>query len=270
MKFEFDHLVQYTIDPIKLIPILKEKGLNAEEGGVHPGLGTHNVLSYFGLSYIEFIGIMNQEKFLSQQHPAHSLMDTLIKDNFQIGFSRIVVRTNNIETAANHFRANGFEVVGPIERSRKRPDGTPISWKLLYVGDNTDNLELPYIIQWDESDEKRKKELITSNDNPISKNEMEFLGVSFAVNDMNKTSENWAKWLGIDTIEESYIDKNIQAKCRRIILPGGNLTFCSPVGPGIVADVLETQGEKPFQANFVGSENASFYLSGARFNIEKR
>ena len=34
-----------------------------------------------------------------------------------------------------------------------RPDGSVIDWRLLYAGEENDKLKLPFIIQWDESDE---------------------------------------------------------------------------------------------------------------------
>lgn len=270
MHFIFDHLVQFMEEPKKAIPFLKGKGMYAVEGGVHESLGTYNILSYYDLSYIEFFGVLDRNTFEQKEHPKHSLMDSIVKDQFTEGFSRFVVRTNDIDKAAGHFRNGGFQVLGPIRRSRKRPDGTLLTWHLLYVGDETEELKLPYIIQWDESDEKRKQELIDNKVICEHPNEAHFSGVTFAVKNVNKTIEKWSKCLQIEEVGHTFINNDLQAECRTLNLPGGELTFCRPVGEGIVSEVLKTRGEKPFQANFIGKANENFQLTGGLYTIRER
>ena len=46
-----------------------------------------------------------------------------------------MIRTDDIEGAANYFRGKGLQVNGPVPKSRKTPDGRVIEWHLLYIGE---------------------------------------------------------------------------------------------------------------------------------------
>ena len=267
MRFAFDHLVHFVENPNEAIEVLKEKGIHAIKGGEHQNGQTYNTLSYFDLSYIEFIGVFDKKEFEQIEHAQHSSMRTFIKDSFAEGFSRFVIRTGDIEGAANYFRGKGLQVNGPVPKSRKTPDGRVIEWHLLYIGDEDGNLELPYIIQWNESDELRKNELVESGIISPHPSGAEFRELSFAVKDVDKTVEKWSDWLNLQ-IGEERIDNELNAKCRVLKLQGGNLVFCSPLGDGIVSEILEKRGEKPFQVNLsAGEESDSFELLGAVFKL---
>lgn len=267
--FSFDHLVHFINEPEQVIEILKDKGIYVVEGGEHASIETYNTLSYFGLSYIEFCGITDLTRFKQLDHPKYSLMDTFQKDNFFEGFSRFAARTTDIEGVANHFREKGLTVVGPHPLSRKRPDGSVLTWQLLYAGNDDDSLQLPFIIQWDDDDEKRRADhvergIITSHPAGV-----DFSHVTFAVRDLNDSVEKWVDWLDL-TAGETYIDETLNATCQQLELPGGNLVFASPNGDGIVQDVLDTRGEKPFQVTLSGGkEEQTFELFGGRYQISK-
>ncbi|MGE8077396.1 VOC family protein [Peribacillus loiseleuriae] len=269
MGFIFDHLVHFVEDPKVAIEELKAQGIHAVEGGIHENRGTYNALSYFDLSYIEFLSTYDRTLVEQTEHLKYSLPETMVQDQFVEGFSRFAVRTTDIEGAANRFREKGLNVNGPIPYSRKRPDGSLIEWQLLFVGDESDELQLPFIIQWNESDEERRNEQIEKNvivPNPAG---IAFSHVTFAVKDGNHTVEKWSNLLDLKA-GEVYIDKKLQARCQRLELPGGNLEFCSPIGEGVVSEALEKRGEKPFQVNFSdGIRDVKFNLLGGFYNIIK-
>ncbi|MEH5905017.1 VOC family protein, partial [Klebsiella pneumoniae] len=50
---QWDHAVQFVNQPEAAIEIFAGQQLRAVAGGRHPGWGTRNALSYFGLPYIE-------------------------------------------------------------------------------------------------------------------------------------------------------------------------------------------------------------------------
>ena len=60
--FCFDHLVHFVENPNEAIEVLKEKGIHAIKGGEHQNGQTYNTLSYFDLSYIEFIGVFDKQR----------------------------------------------------------------------------------------------------------------------------------------------------------------------------------------------------------------
>lgn len=265
MRFAFDHLVQFVEDPHEAMTIFKEKGLHAIAGGEHQNGQTYNTLSYFDLSYIEFIGVLDKKVFEQTEHSKRSLMHTVVEDGFTEGFSRFVMRTDDIEGAARYFREKGLMVDGPLPRSRKRPDGSVIEWHLLLIGNEDGDLELPYVIDWNESDEERREKLIESGAVTSDSSGAVFTELSFAVKNVDDIVGKWSDWLNLQVGEE-IIDEELNAKCRTLKLPGGDLVFCSPLSDGIVSEVLQTRGEKPFQVKFTsGQEVESFELFGGFF-----
>lgn len=270
MNFQFDHLVHFVKHPLVTIEELKTQGLHAVEGGKHENYGTYNALCYFDLSYIELIGVFDQQLADKATGTKYSLRDTFQKDNYIEGFSRVALRSSNLEVVAEHFRNAGLEVFGPAPLSRRRPDGSVVSWKLLFAGNPNDQVELPFFIQWDESDEDRKQDLIhQSAIAPHQAGNVSLSSVGFAVNDVEKVVENWSKYLDLQ-VGESFIDESLQAKGQRLILAGGDLVFYSPIGEGLVSKTLEERGEKPFIVEFSGAnENTQFELCGATYRLTK-
>ncbi|GJM75605.1 hypothetical protein HMSSN036_78210 [Paenibacillus macerans] len=57
MMLKWDHTVQYVNDLDTPVEAFAKWGLTAFKGGSHKFWGTYNALSYFGLTYIEFLGI---------------------------------------------------------------------------------------------------------------------------------------------------------------------------------------------------------------------
>ena len=59
---QWDHAVQFVNQPEAAIEIFAGQQLWAVAGGHHPGWGTRNALSYFGLTYIEFLAIADPDE----------------------------------------------------------------------------------------------------------------------------------------------------------------------------------------------------------------
>ncbi|MFD1067524.1 VOC family protein [Oceanobacillus locisalsi] len=268
MHFAFDHIVHFIEDPEKATRTLKNKGIHAVEGGVHQNRPTYNALSHFDLSYIEYLGTSDRQMLEEMEHPQHSMIQTIIKKGFQEGFVRFIIRTDNIEAAAQRFSDKGLTVNGPVYLSREQPDGTLLEWQLLFIGDEKDTLELPYFIQWNESDKERKKALTEKEIIVSHPAEASFSHINIAVNDLERTVDKWSDLLGLET-EESYMDEELQATCQKLLLPGGDLVFCSPLTTGVVSEVLEQQGEGPFQVNLSSEQTDDlFEFGGGRYQIK--
>src|SRR5690625_3509001 len=266
--FSFDHIVHYVKDPISVIPRLWKRKIHSDIGGEHQRRPTHNVLSYFGLSYIEFIGTSNKEKLQQMNHGPFSMIQTIIDSEFTEGFKRFVLRTDNINKAKSHFLKKGLLVHGPIPLSRKKPDGTVLEWKLLFIGDDNSNLEYPYIIQWGKNDELLKSELIKDGTIIRDGTQPKFSSINIVVNHLTETVKRWSKIFSLTT-SEKFLDDELQAKCQTLHLNGGNITFCKPINHGPLAKILQKSGEIPFQVNLFGSRDESFKLYGGRYKIIK-
>ncbi|MEH7332413.1 VOC family protein [Neobacillus drentensis] len=260
MKFSFDHLVWFSKKPEEAIPILKQMGIHVANGGRHEKWGTYNTLSYFGLSYIEFLGIENES--IAKKHDENRLITHIVEQLPKAsgeGPARIAIRTDSIEKLAIKLKADGFSVYGPIPGERARADGEIIKWSLLFPEITGNELALPFFIQWEKSDEQRMSEL--EKQGLIGNHSLgrpKFADVGFAVRDLEQTMKMWGRMLDLQPGAE-FIDQELNARCRKIELSGTNLLFCTPIGEGYVEKVLKEKGETPFLVNLLGTNQSRFF-----------
>lgn len=270
MSFAFDHVVHFVENPEKAMACLQKHGVASAEGGIHENRGTYNAVSYFDLSYIELLSTYDKELVQQTEHPQHSFLETVVKEQFTEGFSRVALRTTDMEEAASRFCQKGLVVNGPEAFSRKRPDGSLVEWQLLYIGDPNGGMELPFIIQWKEEDEERRKDLAERQVIQPHPSKAEFSHVTFAVHQLEKTAEQWADWLGAKA-GEVFVDEALQARCQSLEFDGGRFVFSSPVADGVVASILQEKGEGPFQVTLSSpTDSCSFRMFGGIYKIDKR
>jgi hypothetical protein len=269
MNLSFDHLVHFVNSPLQAVTEMNQLGLYTLAGGNHENWGTYNSLSYFGLSYIEFLGIRDRKK--AEEAATHNDLirqATSILPNDQ-GFSRLALRTNNIEEVTHHIQNLGLKTQGPIHGERRRGDGETIRWKMLFIKDDKNGLPLPFIIQWNQSDEDRQRDLQEKIDaHPLGNVEIQDL--VFAVHDVQETSEKWSRMFGLKS-SDVYYEVDLQALSIQLQLKGGNLIICSPQGSGIVAKQLVKHGEGPFLLRLKGEESISKQeILGSYFQIKEQ
>lgn len=260
MQFSFDHLVWFSKKPEAALPILEQLGIHAANGGRHEKWGTYNTLSYFGLSYIEFLGIENAA--IAERHEENRLITHIVEQLPKVngeGPARIAIRTNGIEKLAMNLKKNGITVYGPIPGERVRADGEIIRWSLLFPEITGSELALPFFIEWEKSDEERisdleKQGLIGKHSSGLAKLE----SVGFAVRDLDQTIRTWGQILNLKP-GEAFFDQALSARCRKLELQGTSLLFCSPIGEGIVEEVLKEKGETPFLVNLIEMNRSSFF-----------
>jgi len=247
MSFQFDHFIHVVNSPEKAIEQFTSVGLHAVSGGRHENHGTYNALTYFNsLSYVELLGIFDRSLVEKASEQKHSLRDTIVRNDYKEGTTRIAFRTKNIVGVAKTFKEAGLEVFGPIDFSRKRPDGGLVTWKLLFAGKEGQYPELPFFIQWDETDEERLASLSeqgTIGDHAIGRTKL--LSVGITCKNIEATVKKWSRLLQ-HRVGESFIDDSLNAKAQTLIVPGGNINFYEPLGDGKVQEVLDNHGEKPF------------------------
>lgn len=260
MTLVFDHLVHFTNNPEAALLKFKEIGLHAKLGGRHEHLGTYNVLSYFGLSYIEFIGIFDKNLVDKSIGVKHSLPDSFMKNNFAEGPLRIALRSCDIQADAKRFRELGLEVTGPVNLTRTQPDGKVLSWSLLFIGAVDQTIELPFLIQWDDSDEERIEELTKKGflDQHSSGNVV-IDSVGYAVKNVEEAAKLWGELFQFK-LGSAFIDDELNAKGIPLLVPGGNIHFYEPIGEGIVKNTLDHKGEGLFTLQFKGASASDLTL----------
>jgi hypothetical protein len=116
----------------------EEFGLAAVPGGRHEGWGTANWIVPLGPSYIELIGVEDEDE-ASRSFLGQHLIGVLREGERFFGWC---VRPDLFDDAVE--RA-GLEVG---EGSRQRPDGTTIRWRSAGIEVAMDDPSLPFFIEW--------------------------------------------------------------------------------------------------------------------------
>ncbi|MEH7374518.1 VOC family protein [Neobacillus drentensis] len=260
MQFSFDHLVWFLRKPEEALAPLENIGIHTVNGGRHKTWGTYNTLTYFGLSYIEFLGIENL--LIAEKHKENRLITHIVKqlpkENGE-GPARIAIRTDDIEKLAVKLKEEGFTVYGPIPGERVRTDGQVIRWSLLFTEIASNHHSLPFFIQWEKSDDERFKEL--EEQGVLGKHTLGHPGfdsVGIAVYNLDHTVSTWEKLLNRHLSVE-FINLTINARCRTLDLQGAKLLFCTPLGDGPVDQVLKERGETPFLVNLNATNQNRFF-----------
>lgn len=260
MQFYFDHLVWFFKKPEEAISPLKQRGLHVVKGGRHESWGTYNTLTYFGLSYIEFLGIENVS--IAEKHDENRLITQIVRQlakESREGPAKIAIRTNQMEELAIKLKVEGLTVYGPLTGERVRADGQVIRWSLLFPEYAENKVSLPFFIQWEKSDEERYSELEEQRligSHILGQPKLESVG--FVVNDLDQTVEIWKKLFCLRQGKE-YIDTQTNARCRILELNGTNLLFCTPIGDGPAAKVLKEKGETPFLVNLTDTNQSHLF-----------
>jgi len=253
MSLAFDHLVHFIRrTPAEAASQMCRLGFHALNGGRHQHWGTANSLCYFDLSYLEFLAV-EEEKIASRSD--NPLIQQLAGDlaRFGEGVGQVALRTTDIHGWAKRLRRHGLNVTGPVPGSRQREDGSVIRWSMLFAASDQVHLPLPFLIEWEQPDEERRTDLtqrgiIAAHPNNVTRVDW----IAYAAADAMHASERWQEWFGLSA-ENAYVDDRLQAMCRLIRCPGGNILLCSPLEEGITADALAARGERPFAVQFGGS-----------------
>ncbi|MFJ7732511.1 VOC family protein [Lysinibacillus sp. NPDC097231] len=217
MTLYFDHLVHQVQSPENIKDFLNKRNIHTVNGGQHTMWGTYNTLSYFGLTYIEQIAVYDRALFEEAAKYPYTLHHTFKGNNEHYGFSRIALRTTNIDEEATRLRTLGLEVFGPDACSRTRPDGSVVKWKLLHYGLPGQAIDFPFLIEWADGDQERYAQLEASGAiktaQPIT---ME--SVQFYVRDAEATVQRWQEVLQLP-------EPDIQPQRISLQLPNMRLDF---------------------------------------------
>ena len=253
MDLAFDHLVHFLQrKPGEAVNVFAQAGFHAVPGGRHSLWGTWNALSYFDLSYIEFFAVEHAELARQSDNP---LVRQLVEEiSLGEGFGQIALRTTRMDEWAEHLRAKGLPVTGPVQGRRTREDGTEIRWRMLFFQADANGFAPPFFIEWEQPDEERRDDLTRRGIlAPHPNGAAGLQAVGYAVHDLEKAAERWKSWFAVESGAVFY-DERIDAWCTSIPLAGGDVRFCQPKGDGLASQALRARGEHPFVAWFAGGE----------------
>jgi hypothetical protein len=138
-----DHLVFGVLDLEQGIALVERMtGVRARFGGRHPGRGTHNAL--LGLGGPQYLEIIARDP----DQPAGTPLTFAGLEG--LGTPRFVswaVAVDDIAATAKRAAAAGCTLVGPVDRSRARTDGTLLQWETLTIAEPAIDL-VPFFIEW--------------------------------------------------------------------------------------------------------------------------
>lgn len=206
----WDHLVHYVKELDKPVEIFGEHGLVAFKGGSHKEWGTFNTLSYFGITYIEFLGIENLELAKATEHNrvVKDAVDALPEHEI---LSRVVIRTDDIEEMAASVGATGLILSPIMDGKRLDMNGRLIEWRMMTIDGDFQGLVYPFIIQWKGTDAERLEQLTSSGIvKPHPAGHAEIKRAVFHVSDPAATASHWGDLFGLSVAESE--DKSVTLK----------------------------------------------------------
>lgn len=198
---KWDHLVHYVNDLDKPVELFGDHGLVAFRGGSHKAWGTYNSLSYFGLTYIEFLGIENLELAKATEH------NRVVKDAVNLlpeheVLSRVVIRTDDIEELAASLGAAGLSLSPIMDGKRLDNKGRLIEWRMMTIDGDFGGLVYPFVIQWSGTDEERLERMTSSGIiGPHPAGHAEIVRAVFSVSDPEATAKHWGTLFGLAVTE---------------------------------------------------------------------
>jgi hypothetical protein len=234
--YHLDHIVHFVENPKDAISFFEKLGVHVASGGEHPQWGTYNALCYFGLSYIEFIAVQNEEIFQQAAKEPYSLHQSHAIRQRRNEITRICLRTSKIEEDAKMFEQAGFDINGPHRYTRTTPSGEEIGWQLLYIGKKNSKVEYPFFIQWEVEDQQRYEQLIKNDTIKLHK------AGSLTLNEICYLMDNFEPILEVCALCNVAVaietDEKLNASVATVQLEQTKLSFYKPLGDGELWDVV--------------------------------
>lgn len=200
-QLQWDHTVHYVNDLSDAIRIFEDHGLRAFHGGSHKQWGTYNALSYFDLTYIEFLGIEDRE-LATKADPSNLVVkDSLTNLPDHESLSRVAIRTDDIDQTAELLRLQGLDLSPIIDGRRLNAQGQWIEWRMMTIHGDFRGLVYPFIIQWKGTDEERLTKLTeTGVIQPHPVGEVAIETAVFAVSEPSIVAAHWSKVFNLTRI----------------------------------------------------------------------
>jgi catechol 2,3-dioxygenase-like lactoylglutathione lyase family enzyme len=262
MITRFDHAVIAVADLERAIEAYRALGFDVSPGGRHEHRGTHNALIRFGgVDYVELLGVYDPERAVESGLNGRTLAE-FVRDR-QGGLVGHCYATDNIEAEAERTKEAGLEMVGPFEMRRERPDGRALTWRLLVPEDIPWRRRWPFFIEWDAPDQERLA-VEGVGDHPNGARSVS--GVAVAVRALEETVRLYSTLFGLEPSRRGEVS-DLAARCASFDVRGFVIDLLSPAGNGPVQEMLERDGEGPFEVKIAVEDLARSRraLSGVEF-----
>jgi hypothetical protein len=135
-----DHVI-YAVDDLDAAgaALAEREGLGSVPGGRHESWGTANRIVPLGESYLELITVVDAEE-AEQSDFGRAVLTALTEEKPLVGW---VAATDDIDAVAKRLDLD-------VEsRSRDRPDGSTLSWRLAGLEHAMETGAFPFFVEWD-------------------------------------------------------------------------------------------------------------------------
>ncbi|MYL35048.1 hypothetical protein GLW05_15805 [Pontibacillus yanchengensis] len=224
----FDHLVVLTSSPEEAQNnFYSTYGIQGLKGGHHESWGTYNYLAFFdNQAYIEWIGIEDRKRAEASDNPL--IKHIAYSNQRQIdGPIQFALRTNEMDEMIRYFDKEEIAYEGPFSGSRTKPNGTTLSWRMLFPSFDASMEILPFLIEWDGPPNAPEDESLI--------NATPFSVIHVGATDLEKAILQWQHiyQLGTptyknDTSENPYIQWNLK---NGVVTLSPNTTLKAEFGP---------------------------------------
>ncbi|MHB8993442.1 MAG: VOC family protein [Chloroflexota bacterium] len=127
-------------------------GLTVTPGGEHPGMGSHNAIARLGTEYLELIAVRDPAEAAANEK-GRFLLDFLSRGEGYLGFA---LSSDDLDGDLADIRDRGLDLEGPDRGSRRRPDGTVMTWRVAFSPGDPWGRQLPFVIQHDTPIQERR------------------------------------------------------------------------------------------------------------------
>ena len=256
MITRFDHAVIAVADLERATEAYSALGFDVSPGGRHEHRGTHNALIRFGgADYVELLGVYDPERALQSGLNGRTLAE-FVRER-QGGLVGHCYATDDIEAEAERTREAGLEMVGPFEMRRERPDGRALTWRLLVPEDIPWRRRWPFFIEWDTPDQERLA-VEGVGDHPNGARSVS--GVAVAVKDLEEAVRLYSILFDLEPFREDEVT-DLAARRASFDVRGVTIDLLSPFGNGPVQEMLERDGEGPFEVKLAVEDLARSRLA---------
>ena len=219
-------------------------GFHVYPGGDHPGRGTHNAIGFFGLDYLELMGVRDRTEL--ERDPNSGLLDFLAKGD---GLRFFILASDNIDADVAAMRGRGVDIRDVREGSRRLPTGqagTPqgaeLKWRFANMGPGS---PLPFfLIQHLTPDADRQSQVPRRAPHPNGALGIDRVAV--AVADLEAATVAYEQALGVAA---SPVRTELLLNATAVSFPVGEsaIVLASPrPGPGPAQEALARRGPGPF------------------------
>ncbi|MCW2487826.1 VOC family protein [Candidatus Symbiopectobacterium sp. NZEC127] len=207
----WDHAVHYVNHLDDAIATFTDNQLVAFPGGAHPGWGTHNALSYFGLTYLEFLSIRDAQELEQAQDFLLSQDAKRLLPEQQVLY-RVALRSDDIDTTHQALQEQGLTLSPIVDGKRHDKQGNLIEWRIFTISGDFQGVPYPFVLQWKTNDAARLDFLRTNNiDRPHPVGQARLQAAIFTVQHPEQVAQHWQKLFQFPASEHTpttlYIDE---------------------------------------------------------------